>query len=680
MDLLTKLVSYLPDIPFFKKSVQVSERFFALNIGLSQVTATVWWLQDHKIFTLEPTTLACNNEAETIQRSHLALDQSLADLPYEPKKIVFGVPSSFSQDDSLQEPHLKLLKTMSDQFDLTPIAFVTSAHALSHYLHQLEGVVQTVILLGLGEYAEASVIKSGKIIDSREMKRSGHLFEDMENLLMQFDSVEVLPSRILIYTTKEGEDLSKLKDEMVSYPWMNKLSFLHFPKIEVLDTEIVNKALVFAAAFEVDPEVSLKHSFVPIEEGVDLTPKIIETEGKQLGKLLTSAQSKLRFNFKISNRLVLLPVGLLILLIVSMLLIKAEVTVFVEPRVLEKDATVMADPKVTSVDENAKVIPGKIVETTVSGSDKEISTGKKEIGSPARGKVILYNLTSQQVSLSQGATVTSSNGLKFALDTSLKIASQSSTVGTDFTTVIKPGKSDPVGVTASAIGPDSNLPAGNELTVGSYAKSAVVAKVDEALAGGTSKAVTVVTSDDQKRLQAKLLAVLRRKAQEELQATLKGDQKIIADALTVIDGKYSYNKGLNDQASEFSLNATVRFKGTSYLDSDLKTIVAKLVETNVPDDFQLALSDSETSAAVSKVEKDDKLVFLARFKAKLLPKLDETEIKNRVRARPSLMAINSLKSMERVLGAEIVFIPNIPPQIGILPLLNRNIKVTLAPQ
>jgi len=204
--------------------------------------------------------------------------------------------------------------------------------------------------------------------------------------------------------------------------------------------------------------------------------------------------------------------------------------------------------------------------------------------------------------------------------------------------------------------------------------------VDEALAGGTSKAVTVVTSDDQKRLQAKLLAVLRRKAQEELQATLKGDQKIIADALTVIDGKYSYNKGLNDQASEFSLNATVRFKGTSYLDSDLKTIVAKLVETNVPDDFQLALSDSETSAAVSKVEKDDKLVFLARFKAKLLPKLDETEIKNRVRARPSLMAINSLKSMERVLGAEIVFIPNIPPQIGILPLLNRNIKVTLAPQ
>ena len=181
-------------------------------------------------------------------------------------------------------------------------------------------------------------------------------------------------------------------------------------------------------------------------------------------------------------------------------------------------------------------------------------------------------------------------------------------------------------------------------------------------------------------MQAKLLAVLRRKAQEELQATLKGDQKIIADALTVIDGKYSYNKGLNDQASEFSLNATVRFKGTSYLDSDLKTIVAKLVETNVPDDFQLALSDSETSAAVSKVEKDDKLVFLARFKAKLLPKLDETEIKNRVRARPSLMAINSLKSMERVLGAEIVFIPNIPPQIGILPLLNRNIKVTLAPQ
>lgn len=207
-----------------------------------------------------------------------------------------------------------------------------------------------------------------------------------------------------------------------------------------------------------------------------------------------------------------------------------------------------------------------------------------------------------------------------------------------------------------------------------------MAKVDEALSGGTSKTVTVVTSDDQKRLQAKLLSVLRQQAQGELQAKLKGDQKIIADALTVVDGKYSYSKGVNDQASEFTLNATVRFKGTSYLDSDLKSIVAKLVETNVPDNFQLALADSETSAAVSRIEKDDKLVFLARFKAKLLPKLDEGEIRNQVRARPTFMAINSLKGMERVLGAEIKFVSNIPPAIGILPLLNGNIKVTLAPQ
>lgn len=434
MDLLNKLVDSLPDIPFLNKTPAPAERFFSLNINLSQITATVWWLEDHKIKTLEPVTLSYKSESEIVSRSHLALDQALADLPFEPKKIIFGVPSSWSQDDSLKPDKLKILKSMASQFSLTPLAFVTSSHALAHLLHQREGVVQTAVLLGLGEHLEVSVIKSGKIIDSREMKRTGHLFEDVESTLMQFQSVEVLPSKILVYQTQDGEDPGKLKDELVSYPWMNKLSFLHFPRVETLERGIDNKAVVFAAAFEVDGSVNLHKSFEVVasesltkgvlnksgfitgdvqeiqsskfkvqnsEELVDisgseredlehssgaLAPRVIQEEEIQISNWLTELKNKLRLdalssklpaNFRASNRLLMIPGGILALLILMLLLVKAEVTVFVEPQVLERDATVTADPAAKSVDENAKVIPGEVIETSVSGSDKEVATGQK---------------------------------------------------------------------------------------------------------------------------------------------------------------------------------------------------------------------------------------------------------------------------------------------------------------
>lgn len=701
MDFLKNLASRIPFIN--SGEGEYIENYFSITVLTSIITSSIWQAHNKKVEILGSGSANYQGQEDLIDKVGLSIDHAVGESPIEPKKVLFGVPASWSSDDNLKEDKLRILKKIVSEYDLEPLAFVTVAHAISHYLHAKEGILPTGILLGIGETLEITILKAGKILDTKEIKRSDHLFDDLEKTLASFESVEVLPAKIVFYPTKEGENLEKLKDELISFPWMNRLSFLHFPKIDFLTDEKLNEAVVFAGAFEIDPEVKLDKSFsgvvdisvppVPavvkeVETAVVGVPSQIENFAQSRIPLwalpyiqrLKDLRYKLPVGFSTSGKGWLIIPGVLFSLILAFLfLIKAEVTVYVDPKVIENRSEVTADPGVDSIDETRSVIPGKIVSTSVSLSDKAPATGQKEIGNSAKGAVVIYNLTSQPVSFSQGTQLT--NGDKrFTLDTSVQIASQSSTVAADFTTVIKPGKSDPVGVTASLIGPDSNIPAGTELSIGSHNKSSVVAKVDTALSGGTSKTVQVVTSEDQKKLQAKVLSELKNSAVGAIQGKLTGDQKVIAEGLNVMDASYKFSKQPNDQASEFSLNANVTFQGTAYSDSDLKMMVSKLVSTTIPEGFELNLQGSETQADVSKVDKNGKITFTAKFIAKLLPKMDQDLLKSKVRGKFVPSAISSLKSTENVIDAAVVLTPAIPSNFGIMPLLNNNITITVAPK
>lgn len=776
-------------IPFRKKS-EDTQYYFAINIGLSEVTAAVWGIYSNNLDILGSSSLAYVSNEDLLEKVSRVLDKSLSVLEIEPQKVLFGVPEAWSIDDNLKEPYLKLLRKILKEYDLEALAYVTTTNAISFILQKQEGIPPTVILFGVGDFVEASLIRAGKVAETRSVKRGDHLFSDIEKTLTQFSEVEVLPSKILLYKTKTEVDLDKIRAEMMSYPWMQKLSFLHFPKIDIFEDDIAIQAVISSGALEINPQINLKHHLniykvtsgegetggkrvrslgkETAEEGEignvagtgfvkgdikkesqkkkDEDIKDIENEdrygGEELeddnlvspgleedteseaifpGRIFSAAPkavvkgsrkselldegaavahntflfsnfdkftSLIPGNFSrlfsikslTKNKIIFAPAIIILLLLAYIMFVKVSVTVFVEPKILENEAQVVADPQATSIDEDRKIIPGSFVETTVSGSGKTTASGTKQIGDPARGKVVIYNMTDAPVSFSQGAVLVSGQGLKFTLDTSVKIASQSSSQGADYTTTITPGKTDPVAVTASAIGPESNLPAASNLSIGGFSQAKVIAKVSEALSGGTSKNVSVVTSDDQKKLQAQVLDDLRQKAQTELQGKVTGEKKIIPEALIVADGKYNFNKQVNDQAGEFSLSASVHFKGTAYSDSDLRTIVSKLVATDIPENYQLNLKDTETQADVAKTEKDGKLIFKAKFRAKLLPKFNANDIKNQIKGKSISDATDKLKQLDNVIGSEIKFTPKIPIQIARMPLLDQNISITVSPK
>ncbi|MBI4040066.1 hypothetical protein HY389_01790 [Candidatus Daviesbacteria bacterium] len=743
MNLIEKLAARLP-LP--KKSKEV-EYFLALDIAPSNITAAVWEVAGNTIDILGQDTLGYSDTEDLLVKANQALDKAIGVLEIEPTKILFGVPDSWLMDENLKEAYSKLLRRMVKEYDLEPMAYVATSHAISHYLQKKEGAPPTAILVGVeGGMVTITLVKAGKVVGSAVSKRADQLFENIETSLNQFNGTEVLPSKILLYSSTEGkEKLDRLKEELVSTPWMQKLSFLHLPKIEVLEENVAISSVVLAGAVEINPDVNFKVAdldlakpsrikrLVPEPEiaagiseagfvagdikrrqpahkdyedsdnlmssgtGSQVSPEDFRREADEKAQLppvveklaslvpapvvsvvasniISPTKRLLSHSWfgKARNRPAAISIGILLVLVLAYLfLLRAKVTIYVEPKVLTNDAVVIADPKAKTVDEANKIIPGTVVSTTVSGSGKGSATGQKQIGDPAKGQVVIYNQTYSSQTFSQGTVLTGPNGLKFTLDSSATVASQSAVEGG-----ISFGKTT-VSVTASAVGPDSNLPAGTTMTIAGQSSSNFSVKVDTALSGGTSKTITVVTADDQKKLQAQVLDDLKKKASDQLQGQIDGGKKILPDALVTTTSQFNFSKKVNDQAAEFSLDANVSFKGTAYTDADLKQIVSKLVQTNVPDGFELNLDQTETQADISKVDPDGKLYFTARFNAKLFPKLNQDQIKGQIRGDSVTGAVEKFKRMDGVLGADIRFNLPLPNQVARLPLLTQNIQLII---
>ncbi len=739
MSFFSKITALIP----IGQKKKVLEYFFALQITPERLNCVLWAIDNKQLKILESASDSNSSLNDLTAVTDKLLDTVLGIREIEPQKILFGVPNYWLLDDNLKDEYMRVLRGLVKELELVPMAYVENSHALVHFLEKVDGVPLTAILIGFeARHLIVTVIRAGKLDGVRVVSRGENSGADIEKALFSFTSVETLPSKILIY----GEDIAGLKDQLLSYSWMSKLSFLHFPKIETLQNNIGIKSICFAGASEIDDSVtyveqevdidnqtelpkSIKEKVIPVlaeseqpesdtseslgfmvgdissqDEAVGEKEPLIKDEqiGEELAipdsssiseiedfehELPASVESGLTSTppilekpktnlfrkilpIKLTNIAFLVCfIGILVVILGAYLfMLKAEVKIFVEPKTLEKDTQVTADPNQKTVNEDSKIIPGQIVQTDISGTAKEMATGKKQVGDPAKGTIIVRNKTDGGINIPKGIILTALNGLKFTTDLTASAAASSIADGTWSKTSIS--------VVAVSVGADGNLPSQTDLTISGYSTDKLIAKAEGNFSGGTSKEVTVVSSDDQKRLLASLASNLRQQAQGKLQEKLP-QKKILEEGLSEEIVKKSFNKNINDQASEFSLNLTANYRGTAFEDKDLKLIVGKLVTTQVPEGFQLNLEDTETQAEVSKLEKDGKLIFLARFKAKLLPKIDTEKVKFQIRGKSANEAINILKGMENVLGSEIKISPSLPTFLQRLPFLEKNIKIEI---
>ena len=692
----------------FTPGEEKKEHFLALEIGLRHVWVAVWQTEGGiKIVSLGNKEKWDGNSLGSLTAaSDASLASALEDLPEEPNKVVFGLPETWVSGKKIVLPRLADLKLLCQKLDLKPVGFVVTTEAIIQYLKILEGTLPSAILINVGkEEILLSLVKTGKNLGTQVIGKSDNFGNDVYEGIARFGKEETFPSRILLYNT----DLESERQALLSYEWEESL-FLHFPKVEILEKEISIKAVAIGGGEEVADSLGLRKEvsakdlgFIQEEDVMEETEKkeIKEEEVKKgieefveekrpkkfvlpnlpkfrLPKIKIPHFQLSKLTFKRRFPLVIGVVGLFLFVLGGVATAfywyfpKAQVTVFVEPRSLEKEIEVGLDPSLTLVDLDNQQIPGEIIEVRVKESKEGNATGEKLVGDKTRGEIDLHNFTTSAKSFERGAVIVGPDNLEFSLDVDVAVASASSAWSEDWEKVISPGKTK-VTVTASKIGPEYNLASGSEFNVKEFSSSSYRARNEKAFSGGTSRKVEVVSAEDQEELLAGLTVELETKIKEELEKITPQEKRILEEGvLTSITNK-EFDKAVGSETETLRLDLEMKAKTLAYSLSDLENLLEKVISDSIPSGF--ILKKMEMEAEGGEIKQEGNGVFKVHLNARLVPDLDLEEIKKNLMGKYHKIGEEYLRSLPNFVRAKIIITPNLPARLRVFPRFVKNIDI-----
>jgi len=684
---------------------------------------------------------------------------------------------------------LEKLKKASDELSLNPIGFLVSDESIINLVQKDEGAPVTAILADIGsKFITVSLIKSGKIVETKSSEIHQSASFTVDTLLKHFQTPEVMPARIILLDSEEDE----LTQEFMNHQWSKSLPFLHLPQIISLPQDASIKAMLLGAATQMNTELlydstridmgetpkrlepeqleKTKHIETPIEkpedntdndwvledafednleetdanqeqaqaeiataetldyvdhddsleyfgfsEGADVaktplpnsvinetvpdalreqiideTPEEtkIDTEKKvavpaaagmvveQIKKtteVVLKNLQKIKFTGLLLNlknvdfkkkTIIIIPTIIIIILLITVFYLyssrRATISILVNPKQDSKSTSVTFSTS-SPTDAANSVVASQTVSVSEDGTVTETATGKKDVGTPAKGKVTIFNV-GDTVSIDSGTTITAPNGLKYTLDNSVDIASGDATLASTST----------VNVTSADIGQDYNLPSGTKFSI-SGQDSTVAAKNDDAFSGGSKKQITVISDNDIQKALTDLPKQLETKAKTDIQGKINNsDSTLLGTFVDETVTKKSFDKKSGDQANQVTLIGTVNFNSLSYKNSDLVDLANSLF--NSPD-MQLSKDNLSVSAENVVTQANNDVSADLKINANLLPKIDTTALAKQIAGDPLQKAKNAISNFPQVENVGVVLNPDIPFLPQDLPASPKNITI-----
>lgn len=371
--------------------------------------------------------------------------------------------------------------------------------------------------------------------------------------------------------------------------------------------------------------------------------------------------------------IILLTILLLIIGLIAsyFLFIKATISIIVDPKIIERTQSVIFSTKETFSSKN--IIKGEFVSVSEDGTVSTAATGKKDVGTKAKGAVTIFNSLSQNKTLTGGTILKAPNGLAFTLDSSITIKGIASHSADE---TITPEKTT-ANVTADQLGKESNLPSGTKFSIASFDTSDLIAKNDNPFSGGTKKEVTVVSKNDSDKLEGDLLKQMENKAKSDL-AKQVGQNKILLPVfITDTLSKKSLNSKVGDEATQVTLNGTVEYKGISYDKKDMITFSKSVLTKDISPTQEIDYNNIKTSVLDIVNKNDEETQANLNIKALLLPKLDEKKWLKQLKGKSFKTALDLLYKLPQVSDVDIYFSPKLPLLPKNLPVREKNIKILI---
>jgi len=710
-----------------KEESSSKEYYWAVVLEPDWVQSGIWRIKEKEaeVVSVSPATPWGGEEEELISATDTALSSAIQNLEEEikePSKTVFGVSSGWVSEGQIKPEYLEKLKRLCGKLSLEPAGFVVLPEAIAHLFKSEEGSPLSAVLLGVGnESLEISVFRLGVLAGTTQVARSVSIADDLLEGLTRFGGGEPLPSRFLLYNGKEGE-LEGIKQTLLKAPWddYEKLKFLHTPKVEIISPDKKVVATCLAGASEiadvsqvytdrekeevaekkapdrevenlVTPEKPVRPEDVGFVIGQDIAAAKVPEEKKEPAlkpskEMIPRFRKKLNFailnkmkerflnsKFSTGKKPLFLGGAIFLLLVVVGFILwwflpKAVVTVYVAPKKLNERVTILVDTRARSPDFEEKILPGKLVETSVSGEKTKSTTGTKTVGERAKGTVEIRNGTAEGIRLPAGTTILSAGNFEFSLDSAASVSAAQSTTS--------PGTVR-AEVTAADIGAEYNLAKDESFKVGNYPKADLEAVATTDFSGGSSRDIAAVSADDQEFLEEELREELLEKASRELKASLADNRFFIDESLEATTATKDFSNKVGDEASSLKLGLTIEVSGLVIERPVLDDLVREILKDKIPSGFVLREDQIEVGFDLQASE-DGVFEFVAAIEANLLPEVKPDEIAKKIAGRYPAVAQDFLTTIPGFTRAEIDLKPNLPGQLGTLPHVVKNLTIELA--
>jgi len=251
----------LPILPFLGKK-EASNHYLALLLRDEKASAVIFKEENGKITVVGkneeyfPTSVDHADTEEILDTLDRTISRAEETLPQniETEKTIFGLKETWVEDGKITKDYLAKLKKVSDELKLSPVGFLVISEAITKLIEEEEGAPLSAIITEIGKNnVTLTLFKAGRNVESHSSHIEESIPKTVDSLLKTFTSVEVLPSRLIIF---DGENGEKIAQEFITHQWSRGLSFLHMPQVSVVPMGFDGRAVVFGAALQMGFEVS----------------------------------------------------------------------------------------------------------------------------------------------------------------------------------------------------------------------------------------------------------------------------------------------------------------------------------------------------------------------------------------------------------------------------------------
>lgn len=690
-----------------KKSSLNQQYFLALAIGHESIEACVWIIDKGATHIVGTGKETYSNTSDWNIPTSRAVDGAVAAAGHNVTTVTFGLPDSWITEGALKAPHVHDLAALASSLKVEPSSFVSTVRAIAHGQKLKEGIPLTAICIGVEKkYATISVWQTGRLIGYAQKEITNTIGHTTDEAIKSFGEVEVLPARMLVYGTG---DTDGAKQDLLAYPWMQRLNFLHFPKVDILPAFSASTCVAIASASDLGatyveqpdrvPDIQEQEtqesrrpfgfvqSDIAARAGVSLKPP--QQEDEPLEKTEPSvpqyASVKPQFTIpeeggwwfaRITDRFGVWPfrfalvIGAFLLLASGLFALywnvpKATVTLLLTPEPLERDMQVVIQEG-AQLDVGAKVIPGTLLSLTQKASKRRVASGQKTIGDPARGEVTIFNKSTVLRKLAKGTILTAQGGGPlFQLQSDIDVASQSATVNADETVTLTPGKAK-AEIVAQDIGDRGNVPTGTEFSVGSVPIEVLKAKNGANFSGGSSHQASVVTKADHDTLITDLSREMLEKDTSDLKGKLSEGNVLLPQAVRQAVVVKAFDQDVDKEASDVTLTLETKTEAIVFADRDLRELLRQSVANAVPQGFELLTHEVEPTTEVAKIE-GGRVTLRVHFTANLLPTIEDSQVRQAIAGKKPEAAREILIQLPRVAEVTFELWPKLPDPLLTLP-------------